>query len=80
MKNYQSHSELSNFKSEISKIFNSFIKIQIINLVWLFASFQVSFAQINYEEGYFITNDNQKQACLIKNIDWKKILQSLIIN
>ncbi len=28
-------------------------------------------AQISYENGYFITNSNQKEVCLIKNVDWR---------
>lgn len=30
-----------------------------------------SFAQINFEPGYFITNNGEKTECLIKNIAWK---------
>lgn len=30
-----------------------------------------SFAQINYQQGYFINDKNDKIECLIKNIDWK---------
>ncbi|MDR7128907.1 hypothetical protein J2X69_001239 [Algoriphagus sp. 4150] len=30
-----------------------------------------SFAQILFEEGHFLTNSNEKIACLIKNSDWK---------
>ncbi len=30
-----------------------------------------SFAQINFEKGYFIDNSGKKTDCLIKNIDWK---------
>lgn len=30
-----------------------------------------AYSQIKYEKGYFITNDNQKRECLIKNVDWK---------
>jgi len=30
-----------------------------------------SFAQINFENGYFIKNDNSRVECLIKNIEWK---------
>lgn len=30
-----------------------------------------SFAQIKFEKGYFIDNNNQKTTCLIKNIDWR---------
>ncbi len=29
-----------------------------------------SYAQINYEKGYFIDNDGNRTECLIKNIDW----------
>ncbi len=29
------------------------------------------YAQIDFEKGYFINNENQKTDCLIKNIDWK---------
>jgi hypothetical protein len=29
------------------------------------------FAQINFENGYFIDNNNQKITCLIKNVDWR---------
>ena len=29
------------------------------------------FAQIQFEDGYFISNDGKKTDCLIKNIDWK---------
>lgn len=29
------------------------------------------FAQIQFEKGYFIDNDNQKIECLIQNSDWK---------
>ena len=30
-----------------------------------------SYAQNNFEKGYYITNLNEKVECLIKNIDWK---------
>ena len=30
-----------------------------------------SFAQIEFEEGYFIDNSGKKVSCLIKNLDWK---------
>ncbi len=30
-----------------------------------------SFAQINYDQGYFINDKNEKIDCLIKNIDWR---------
>ena len=29
-----------------------------------------SYAQINYEKGYFITNDGTKTTCLIRNLEW----------
>ncbi len=29
-----------------------------------------SIAQINYEEGYFVDNNNKRTSCLIKNEDW----------
>lgn len=31
----------------------------------------LSFSQINFENGYFINNNNQRIECLIKNNDWK---------
>ena len=30
-----------------------------------------SYGQIRFEKGYFITNENQRTECLIKNVDWK---------
>lgn len=30
-----------------------------------------AFAQITFEAGYFIDNEGQKTACLIKNVEWK---------
>ncbi len=30
-----------------------------------------SFSQINFEKGYIINNNNNKNICYIKNIDWK---------
>lgn len=38
-------------------------------LICLFSS--PLFAQINFEKGYFITNDNQVIRCQIKNTDWE---------
>lgn len=42
----------------------------------LFISFSLltdlSFAQINFEKGYFIDNDGKKTECFIKNSDWVK--------
>lgn len=29
-----------------------------------------SFAQITFEKGYYINNNNQKVECIIKNVDW----------
>lgn len=31
----------------------------------------LSFSQIKFEKGYFITNSNNRVECLIKNADWK---------
>lgn len=31
----------------------------------------ICFSQINFENGYFIKNDNSKINCKIKNVDWK---------
>lgn len=30
------------------------------------------FSQINFENGYFISNDNSKTSCLIRNVGWQK--------
>jgi hypothetical protein len=43
--------------------------ILFLFILLLFAA--CSFSQISYEKGYFITNDNRKTDCLIKNDDWK---------
>jgi len=45
-------------------------KILLFAITYLFL-FLNSFAQIKYEEGYFINNGNQKISCSIKNSDWK---------
>ncbi len=37
----------------------------------LFLITAVSFAQIKFEKGYFIDNDNRKIECFIKNYDWR---------
>jgi hypothetical protein len=37
----------------------------------LFITTGISFAQVTFEKGYYIDNENQKTACFIKNIDWK---------
>lgn len=39
-------------------------------IVFLCIGFR-SIAQIEFEKGYFITNDGQKVTCLIKNKDWE---------
>ncbi|MCF8370128.1 MAG: PorT family protein [Bacteroidales bacterium] len=31
----------------------------------------ICYSQINFEKGYFITNDNERVECFIKNVDWK---------
>ncbi|WP_159020798.1 tRNA modification GTPase [Algibacter sp. L3A6] len=46
------------------------MKNQILFLLIVILSFN-SFAQISFEKGYYIDNSNQKNNCLIKNIDWK---------
>jgi len=45
------------------------LKLSII-IVLCFVYISNSFAQINFENGYIIDNDNQKINCLIKNKDW----------
>lgn len=40
-------------------------------LLFTFFSFPV-FAQINFEKGYFINNNNVKTDCLIRNVGWQK--------
>jgi hypothetical protein len=44
--------------------------MRILFLLITFLSLQ-TFAQINFENGYFIDNNNVKTTCLIKNEDWK---------
>lgn len=44
------------------------MKLCILSLS-LFLSFS-SIAQIRYEEGYFIDNNNTKTTCLIRHVDW----------
>jgi len=47
------------------------MKTNLISAILLaFITIQ-SFAQINFENGYFIDNNNQRIECLIKNQDWK---------
>jgi hypothetical protein len=41
----------------------------ILLLTLLFST--LSFAQLDFEKGYFIHNSGQKTDCLIKNMDWK---------
>jgi len=44
----------------------------IIHLVGLLIIFSNNlFSQVTFEKGYFIDNENNKTACLIKNYDWK---------
>ena len=43
-------------------------KLAILMLLSL-CSFN-SYSQIKFEKGYFITNNNEKIECLIKNVDW----------
>jgi len=31
----------------------------------------ITYSQINYEQAYFIKNNDEKVSCLIKNLDWK---------
>lgn len=42
----------------------------ILNVFFIFLSFS-TFAQIGYEKGHFINNNNEKIECFIKNIEWK---------
>ena len=46
------------------------MKKQLFILLISILSFK-TYAQISFEKGYFINNDDQKTDCLIKNIDWK---------
>lgn len=46
------------------------MKQQLILLFTLIITVSAS-AQITFEPGYFIDNDNKKVECLIKNIDWR---------
>lgn len=46
------------------------MKTKILSLILLLISIN-SFAQISFEKGYFIDENNQKTECLIKNVDWK---------
>ncbi|MEM5566022.1 outer membrane beta-barrel protein [Psychroserpens sp. AS72] len=43
--------------------------ISSITLILFFSLFAT--AQIQYEKGYFISNNGSRTECLIKNIDWK---------
>lgn len=42
----------------------------LLFVIVIVTSLSVS-AQISFEKGYFINNENQKTECLIKNIDWQ---------
>lgn len=44
-------------------------KLKLSLLLFLF--FSSINSQIKFEKGYFITNDNQKVECLIRNSDWE---------
>ncbi|TYA74856.1 porin family protein [Seonamhaeicola marinus] len=44
---------------------------KLLPFIVVLAVFQCGYSQINFEKGYFISNDNIKTECLIKNIDWK---------
>ncbi|MFK7747854.1 MAG: tRNA modification GTPase [Kordia sp.] len=43
---------------------------QVITILFLCVSI-VTFAQINFEKGYYIDNSGAKIDCYIKNVDWK---------
>ncbi|MDC6388399.1 tRNA modification GTPase [Maribacter sp. PR1] len=47
----------------------------MLKKIWVAALFFLSLqslsSQINFEEGYFVTNNGEKNHCLIKNEDWK---------
>ncbi|MGB8705710.1 MAG: hypothetical protein WCD31_11825 [Gillisia sp.] len=45
------------------------MKKSLISLFLLVISFS-SYSQVSFEDGYYITNSNQKINCQIKNIDW----------
>lgn len=47
------------------------LKPAILLLLMLSVFTHNTFAQIAFEKGYFIDNNNQKTECLIKNYDWK---------
>lgn len=42
----------------------------LLSIIVIIASLSVS-AQISYEKGYLINNENQRIECLIENMDWK---------
>ncbi|WP_179319265.1 hypothetical protein [Winogradskyella helgolandensis] len=47
-----------------------------LRIVFLFITSSV-FAQVNFQEGYFIDNSNTKVECFIKNLDWKRNPQTI---
>lgn len=49
-------------------------------LVILFIFSVSAFAQIEFEEAYYITQDGVKKQGLIKNLGWKKIQALFSIN
>ena len=46
------------------------MKNLLLSLVFMGITF-TSYAQISFEKGYFINNENQRIDCLIKNLDWR---------
>ena len=46
------------------------MKIEIFTAFLLFLNLEI-YAQVNFEPGYFINNDNLRISCLIKNVDKK---------
>ncbi|WP_430412593.1 hypothetical protein [Kordia sp.] len=46
------------------------MKKNYLILLLFFVSTTGLFAQINFEKGYFISNNGQKTDCYIKNVDW----------
>lgn len=47
------------------------MKSKLLLFIIFFISITTN-AQIIFEKGYFINNNNQKTECLIKNLDWRK--------
>lgn len=55
----------------MSKVFNKQLKKQI-GIFTLFLLSLSSYAQIEFENGYYINNSNERILCQIKNLDWRK--------